>query len=68
MMRELAREGMTMIVATHEMGFARDVATKVCYLHGGHILEEGPPAEIFSAPKNERTAEFLKRTLDAGRL
>jgi polar amino acid transport system ATP-binding protein len=68
MMKELAQEGMTMIVATHEMGFARDVASKVCYLHGGKILEQGPPGEIFTAPKNERTAEFLKRTLDAGRM
>jgi polar amino acid transport system ATP-binding protein len=68
MMRELAEEGMTMIVATHEMAFARDVATKVCYLHGGKILEEGAPSQIFSAPKHERTAEFLKRTLEAGRL
>jgi len=57
-----------MIVATHEMGFARDVATKVCYLHEGKILEEGPPNKIFSAPQHERTAEFLKRTLEAGRL
>jgi polar amino acid transport system ATP-binding protein len=67
MMRELAEEGMTMIVATHEMSFARDVASKVCYLHEGRILEEGAPSQIFSAPQNERTAEFLKRTLEAGR-
>ncbi len=68
MMRQLAEDGMTMIVATHEMGFARDVATKVCYLHQGKILEEGPPNMIFSSPQHERTAEFLKRTLEAGRL
>jgi len=68
MMRELAEEGMTMIVATHEMAFARDVASKVCYLHEGKILEEGPPDKIFSKPDNARTAEFLKRTLDAGKL
>jgi polar amino acid transport system ATP-binding protein len=68
MMRELAEAGMTMIVATHEMGFARDVASKVCYLHKGQILEEGPPQRIFTAPTNERTAEFLKRTLEAGRM
>jgi len=68
MMRDLAEGGMTMLVATHEMGFARDVATKVCYLHGGNIHEEGTPDEIFRAPKQERTAEFLKRTLEAGRL
>jgi polar amino acid transport system ATP-binding protein len=68
MMRELAEGGMTMIVATHEMGFARDVANKVCYLHKGEIIEEGPPEQIFTAPVNERTSEFLKRTLDAGRM
>jgi polar amino acid transport system ATP-binding protein len=68
MMRELAEEGMTMMVATHEMGFARDVATRVCFLHGASILEEGPPERIFSAPEHERTADFLKRTLEAGRM
>jgi polar amino acid transport system ATP-binding protein len=68
MMKELAQEGMTMIVATHEMGFARDVASKVCFLDAGQIVEEGPPAKIFTKPENERTAEFLKRTLEAGSL
>ena len=68
MMQELAEEGMTMLVATHEMGFARDVAQKVCYLHQGQILEEGPPEKIFTSPTNLRTSEFLKRTLEAGRL
>ena len=68
MMQELAEGGMTMIVATHEMGFARDVANKVCYLHKGEIIEEGPPEQIFTAPTNVRTSEFLKRTLDAGRM
>jgi polar amino acid transport system ATP-binding protein len=68
MMKELAEEGMTMIVATHEMGFARDVASKVCYLHTGQIIEEGPPGKIFTSPDNPRTTEFLKRTLDAGLL
>jgi polar amino acid transport system ATP-binding protein len=68
MMQELAEGGMTMIVATHEMGFARDVANKVCYLHKGEIIEEGPPEQIFTAPVNQRTSEFLKRTLDAGRM
>ena len=67
-MQELAEQGMTMVVATHEMGFARDVATKVCYLHRGQIIEEGPPDKIFTAPEHERTSEFLKRTLDAGRM
>jgi polar amino acid transport system ATP-binding protein len=68
MMQDLAGEGMTMIVATHEMAFARDVANKVCYLHEGKILEEGPPDKMFTAPTNPRTAEFLKRTLEAGRM
>jgi len=68
MMKELADQGMTMIVATHEMGFARDVASKVCYLHQGQIIEEGPPEKIFTKPDNVRTSEFLKRTLDAGRM
>jgi polar amino acid transport system ATP-binding protein len=68
MMKELAEQGMTMIVATHEMGFARDVANTVCYLHKGQIIEEGPPERIFKDPENVRTAEFLRRTLDAGRM
>jgi len=68
MVRELAEEGMTMLVATHEMAFARDCATKVCYLHEGQIIEEGPPEKIFTRPDNVRTAEFLRRTLEAGRL
>ncbi len=66
--RELAREGMTMILATHEMGFARDVADRVCFLDEGVILEEGPPAEILSAPREERTQRFLQRIISAGRL
>ena len=66
--RELAAGGMTMMIATHEMGFARDVASRVCFLHEGRILEEGPPAEIFGAPKEERTRQFLQRIVDAGRL
>jgi polar amino acid transport system ATP-binding protein len=65
--RTLAQEGMTMIIATHEMGFAREVGDKVCFLDGGVILEEGPPAEIFSAPKEERTREFLQRVIESGR-
>jgi len=68
MMKDLAGEGMTMIVATHEMGFARDVANKVCYLHEGKILEEGTPEKMFTAPTNPRTAEFLRRVLEAGRM
>lgn len=62
-MKELAREGMTMIVVTHEMGFAREVATRVIFMDGGEIKEEGPPAEIFSNPKNERTKTFLQKVL-----
>jgi polar amino acid transport system ATP-binding protein len=67
-LRELARSGMTMIVATHEMGFARDVANRVCFLDAGRILEQGPPAEIFQAPKADRTREFLRHVIEAGRL
>ncbi|MBE7324632.1 amino acid ABC transporter ATP-binding protein [Nocardioides sp. Y6] len=61
--RALAAEGTTMILATHEMDFARDVATKVCFLDGGRILEQGPPEQIFSAPREERTRQFLARVL-----
>ncbi len=66
--RELAAGGMTMVIATHEMGFARDIANRVCFLDGGSILEEGPPAQIFSAPRQPRTQQFLQRIVDAGRL
>jgi len=66
--RELAAGGMTMVIATHEMGFARDIADRVCFLDEGRILEEGPPAEIFSAPREERTRRFLQRVIEAGRL
>ncbi|MBM3679111.1 MAG: amino acid ABC transporter ATP-binding protein [Actinobacteria bacterium] len=66
--RELAAGGMTMVIATHEMGFARDVANRVCFLHAGRILEEGPPEQIFGAPEAERTRQFLQRIVDAGRL
>jgi polar amino acid transport system ATP-binding protein len=68
LVRELANTGMTMIIATHEMSFAREVADKVCFLDGGLILEEGPPARIFSSPAEERTGEFLARIIEAGRL
>ena len=57
-----------MLIATHEMGFARDIADRVCFLDAGVILEEGPPAEIFSAPKNPRTQQFLQRIVAAGRM
>jgi polar amino acid transport system ATP-binding protein len=66
--RELAAEGMTMLVATHEMSFARDVAHRVCFLDQGVILEQGTPAEIFGAPREPRTQQFLQRIVDAGRL
>jgi polar amino acid transport system ATP-binding protein len=66
--RELAHEGMTMLLATHEMGFARDISSKVCFLDGGVICEEGPPEQIFGDPQNERTRTFLKRIIEAGRL
>ncbi|MGZ6327124.1 MAG: amino acid ABC transporter ATP-binding protein [Candidatus Limnocylindrales bacterium] len=66
--RELAAGGMTMLIATHEMGFARDIANRVCFLDAGRILEEGPPAQLFSAPREERTRQFLQRIVEAGRL
>jgi polar amino acid transport system ATP-binding protein len=66
--RELASEGMTMLIATHEMAFARDIASRVCFLDGGAILEEGPPEAIFTAPTQPRTQQFLDRILRAGRL
>lgn len=66
--RELASGGMTMLIATHEMGFARDIANRVCFLAEGRIVEDSPPAELFSNPKDERTQRFLRRIIDAGRL
>jgi polar amino acid transport system ATP-binding protein len=66
--RELATEGMTMLIATHEMGFARDVANRVCFLDAGVILEQGTPEEIFGAPREPRTQQFLQRIVEAGRL
>ena len=66
--RDLAHAGMTMVIATHEMGFARDIANRVAFLEGGRILEEGPPAQIFTAPREERTRRFLDRVIEAGRL
>ena len=66
--KELAREGMTMLIATHEMGFARDIADRVCFLEAGRILEEGPPGRIFTSPKHPRTRQFLGRFIEAGRL
>jgi polar amino acid transport system ATP-binding protein len=66
--RELAQGGMTMLIATHEMGFARDIADRVCFLDEGVLLEQGPPGQIFSAPSEPRTQQFLQRIIDAGRL
>jgi len=66
--RELAGSGMTMVIATHEMGFARDIANRVCFLEDGLIVEDAPPSELFRAPADERTQRFLRRIIDAGRL
>jgi polar amino acid transport system ATP-binding protein len=66
--RELAASGMTMLIATHEMAFARDIAHRVVFLDGGVILEQGPPERIFSAPEHPRTQQFLQRIIEAGRL
>jgi polar amino acid transport system ATP-binding protein len=66
--RELAGSGMTMLIATHEMGFARDIADRVCFLDAGVIVEEGPPGDIFTAPREPRTQQFLQRIIAAGRM
>jgi polar amino acid transport system ATP-binding protein len=66
--RELAAGGMTMVIATHEMGFARDIANRVCFLDAGRILEQGPPAQIFAEPREARTRQFLNRIIEAGRM
>ena len=66
--RDLAGQGMTMLLATHEMGFAKEVASKVCFLYEGVVHEEGPPEQLFGDPKEERTRGFLKRIIEAGRL
>jgi polar amino acid transport system ATP-binding protein len=68
LIRELAEGGMTMVVATHEMSFARDIADRVCFLDAGVILEEGPPERIFTEPSQPRTQQFLARIVAAGRL
>jgi polar amino acid transport system ATP-binding protein len=68
LVRELKGEGMTMLIATHEMGFAREVADEVCFLHDGAILERGAPADVLGAPQRPETQRFLHRLLDAGRL
>jgi polar amino acid transport system ATP-binding protein len=66
--RELAESGMTMVIATHEMGFAREIATRVAFLADGQIVEEAPPAQLFSSPADERTQRFLRRIVSAGRM
>jgi len=68
LIRDLKAEGMTMLIATHEMGFARQVADRVCFLDEGRILEAGPPEEVFGAPREPRTRQFLQRITEAGRL
>ena len=65
--RELAESGMTMVIATHEMGFARQIADRICFLYQGAVLEQGPPETIFGSPQHERTKGFLRRIVEAGR-
>lgn len=66
--RGLKDQGMTMLIVTHEMGFAREVSDRVCFLEGGRILEEAPPQQLFSEPEHARTRQFLQRIIEAGRL
>jgi polar amino acid transport system ATP-binding protein len=66
--RGLKADGMTMLFATHEMTFAREISDRVCFLHKGQILEQGPPEQIFGDPQEQRTREFLQRVIDSGRL
>ncbi|MFF3092953.1 amino acid ABC transporter ATP-binding protein [Streptomyces cyaneofuscatus] len=68
LVREVKAEGMTMVIATHEMAFAREVADQVCFLDAGVVLERGTPDEVFGAPREERTGKFLRRIVEAGRL
>jgi polar amino acid transport system ATP-binding protein len=68
LLRDLKSEGMTMLVATHEMGFARDVADEVCFLDGGRVLEKGPAGQVLGEPREPRTRQFLRRIIEAGRL
>ncbi|BCB74301.1 amino acid ABC transporter ATP-binding protein [Phytohabitans flavus] len=68
MIRDLKSEGVTMVLATHEMGFARQVADRVCFLDGGRVLEQGPPETVFAEPAEPRTRQFLSRIIEAGRL
>lgn len=66
--RELKRDGMTMLIATHEMGFAKEIADRVCFLDRGQVLESGTPDQIFTSPTEPRTQQFLQRVIDAGRM
>lgn len=66
--KNLRKQGMTMLIVTHEMGFARDVSDRVCFLDGGQIVEEASPQKLFSNPENKRTKQFLQRIIEAGRL
>ncbi len=68
MIRDLKADGMTMVLATHEMGFARDVADRICFLDGGRVIEQGPPAQVLGDPIEARTRQFLHRIIEAGRL
>jgi polar amino acid transport system ATP-binding protein len=68
LVRDLVKDGMTLLLATHEMGFARQVATQVAFLDGGRIVEKGPPEQMFTDPQQEQTRTFLKRILASGRL
>jgi polar amino acid transport system ATP-binding protein len=68
LVRDLAKQGMTMLLTTHEMSFAREISDKVCFLYAGRILEEGPPEEVFAAPREAATQSFLRRVTAAGRL
>jgi polar amino acid transport system ATP-binding protein len=68
LVRDLAEQGMTMIIATHEMSFARDVANTICFLDNGQILEMGSPNQLFESPREKRTQAFLSRVLEAGKV
>jgi len=63
-MKDLAREGMTMVIVSHEMGFAKDIANKIVFMDNGNVIEEGSPEEIFNTPKTRRAKEFLERVID----
>lgn len=66
--KDLKEQGMTMVIVTHEMAFARDVGDRICFLEEGRIIEEGPPSQVLSDPVDARTRRFLQRIIEAGRL